>query len=468
MLNDNLEKHFKENIESSRFSWDKEDMWADIEKELPPEKKKRVVYWYWLAAAAMVLLLIGFFFSDYTNNDQNITINKPVVSNESIDKNETILSTKENDITDITPNNETITSTVKPATEVQLTNSIDQLKTKDSKIISTKKSSNNISTTNNTQIINSELKIDNNIQLAPIITKEIVENSNNIAESIPRTEMDAIQIEVTKINQLNLNNELITNELDLDDLTTIIPVKKKCNHPLSIGAYGLLGTINRTLTANEGESPELLNLRNEEESTLETFGAGIFVRKYINNKLFFQGGIEYTVINEKLEYTEELIELTTVESDTAYNYQSYTGIKQYKSGIVEAEKITSTNYTRYNEHSFLNMPIYIGYRIPLKKISLTAALGPVFTLNQTYTGYAYQDDQSISISISISNNKPFISNSSLYSIDGLVEGSINLKNNVKMFMGVHYRKGMNGFSINKGITQKYDLLSGRVGIKLNL
>ena len=41
MLNNDFEKFVKENLESAKTSWDKEAMWADIEKALPEEKKKR-------------------------------------------------------------------------------------------------------------------------------------------------------------------------------------------------------------------------------------------------------------------------------------------------------------------------------------------------------------------------------------------------------------------------------------------
>ncbi len=121
-------------------------------------------------------------------------------------------------------------------------------------------------------------------------------------------------------------------------------------------------------------------------TTLETISGGLGVRTYLNNRIYIDASVEYARTTERLEgnYQESLT--TTMQSDSASYVTLNSGGQIYQSGTLETIQLTTYNTTSHNEYHEVNIPIQVGYRLPLRKLELTLATGPILGISNSYSG----------------------------------------------------------------------------------
>jgi hypothetical protein len=466
MLNDNLDKYIKDNLENARVDWDKNSMWDDIESQLPTKKKDRKGFFFLLG---LLLLLVsvggGYLLLDngYLNSDLNV--GDPIV--------EPLISSPR--------------KIVNAENQISALNNIKQEKDEkiETKIINEKDI---VSIDSNLQLNNGEDQIIRSanretsvidkegarLSSSRVITeKKSKDNSDvmlNRVESIVQSD-DASQkhgilkqlVSVELVSNIDFNKSLFFQR-EIPNLYNAAPdvIELHFNYGtgLQLGFYSGIGTVHRSLETQSNES--LLNLREQFESTLEMLHSSLKLRKRISDLIFVAAGIEYQRINEKLDYTESELLSTSIRTDSAYVATTSTGSLQYFSGDVEATFTRSRRSIRYNAHHSINMPIHIGFsNLITPKASISAYMGPVINLHQNYTGYNISPDGIIVQSDAIERG------SLLHALDIGTAVDYRIGRRIDFSLGAFYRKALTTFSIDSNVFQSYDNLNLQVGILYN-
>ncbi len=452
MLDDHLEDYFKENLENVHTSWDKEAFWDDLEPMLPTKKKRRPIIWFWTGGIAAVLLLTGLAFC-LLNTKETTSSNLEIAKNQAVDN--------PKDVLNVTPITDNKTASKQNKNTNQKTISTTTKNTND-EIKSTVSQNNRIPKINlipdNPSLLNAENKLIKNYTIADEETIEetpITEvQETPTLENIPIKKVSTPALLATEISPL------LTNE---EPLNKIISISKPKKSNISILPLFGVGSVNRTLNSTNTDN-ELLDLRNNQETTLAAFNFGVHVRKDWNNGLFLQSGIELSTIHERLNYTQTDIEAVTIQSDTASFYQSFAGATLYRKGEIEAQSVTNTHYERHNQFQSLNIPILVGYQRHMGRFNIGLAIGPVINIHRKFKGFAYNDTKQVVAASQIELDQQL----QLNSIDALANIDYSLYKNIHVTAGVRYQYGLNSPVTNTTITQQYKVGSAFVGLRFSL
>ncbi len=463
MLNDNLDKYIKENLENARLDWDKESMWDDIESQLPIQEKDRK--WFFILLGLLFLVISGAGGYLLLNN-LSVTddINLQEQAYESTATTEVLMSSQDQNVSPTITKEEVVqiieeesenTSEIEEdllntnteAKEVSTTTAIPTIINRDENIgsVSIRNKTTKSNSINNTSNISDN--VDNKNQPDIISQKQIVNAQIASLRLLYGSGLGVVRISERKIPYIA-------------NTTKVLIPQVNTNNGWQLGIYSGIGMTNRHLESQNNES--LLELREQNESTLEVLTTGLKIRKTIADRFFIDAGIEYQRINEKLDYTEEEIITISTETDSAYVANVGTGSQQYFSGRIDATFTRSQRSIRYNAHHNLNVPIHVGYsNIITPRLTLSAYTGPVINLYQDYSGYNIAADGFVEQSGDIQGVDLVHAFDAGFSVDYALGRRMDLS------LGAFYRKALSTFSIDGNVSQSYDNTNIQVGILYN-
>lgn len=483
MLDNDFEKYIKNNLESARMDWDKEDMWSQIEDQLPKEEPKRFVpFWIFCGGVALLILATTLYFTldKNKNNSQQDELELAEAETSSKTKSDRLTKTVNND--DAIYNIENNTTN---ATEKQVVNSeSEKPKTPEPKITS------NINSKKNQASFTSKSPFFEDVPVKESTSKtkaEIVPNADHQgAKASYDAKGNGLDVEAKwqnsnegdiessllnrKLKEASFINwptvEWASRSLDLNfafanNATQILPVPK---HKLSeLYGFGKYSILSRTLKGDASQS-ELLDQRLNSETVLEGLGLQLGYRHFINRHVFVEAGLEYLRINEKLDFEQKVSEQIVVQSDTANHYVNYAGVTQYVPGDKVVEKITTTPFLKYNEHHFLMIPVHVGFRLALNKFEVDFTTGPVFNIYQSYKGDIIDTNLLL-----VEDYSPIEGNSSvLGGIDVGCHINYNLGKGLAVTSGLGLRKSFSDFSVDDIIDQSYNSLDLKLGLLIKI
>ncbi|MDB4438826.1 hypothetical protein N9176_01110 [bacterium] len=490
----------KNNLESARSDWYKEEMWADIEQHLPPVKEpRRLLPIWWLSGfVTLGLIALSIFFWN-KNEAYNATHTLVEIEKRSINK------TDENTTVDKDGN-----SLLFENTTSDLLNSINQNSEEESVIKANsitpafivkqlnKSNANsnkhivnmslNSSTTqnevfaveennhsNNTQnVVSNDLGLnsskDKNTSsvesgVADLKKSSLENGKSTIEQMIDKHNTAFLQARVFSIKPLDgimsylsapVRSSFILNAL-AETNNIINPIKMKWLSSLAL--YGSYSLLNRALT-NTSNDNTLFAQRNEAEKTLEGIGAQLSYRIHFNNNLFTEIGVEYQRINEVLNFEERIATQELVPSDSAAYFINFAGETQYVAGEKIQTRLMKTGYSSYNEHHFVNVPIRIGYSQKFDNFSLSILAGPVLNVYQSYHGDVIGSDLKFVQDAEING----FQNSLFTAFDTGLYLDYNLGKNFSLSGGINYRKSLSSFTIDGVVNQTYDTVDFKLGI----
>jgi hypothetical protein len=499
MLNNDFEKYMKNNLESVRSDWDKEEMWADIEQHLPPVKEpKRLLPIWWLSGfIALGLIALSIFLWNKNEapktiqhivENEKVNINKtPKNTNVGTDENTLLFENKKLDVLNSENQNSgekyvnkanSITPTVldkqinKPNTSSKRASNISiNSSTTQSEVFAIEENHSSIITRDGAS--NDETLNRSKYENTPSAETGIVDSKTSGLENEKSTREQLVE----KNNTVLLQARVLSVK-PLDGIMSYLSVSARSSfilsalaepntfiNPLrnkwlsSLALYGNYSLLNRRLT-NTSNDNTLYDERTQSEKTLEGIGVQINYRIHFNNNLFAEIGVEYQRINEVMNFEERIATQELVPSDSAAYFINFAGETQYVAGEKIQTRLTKTGYSRYNEHHFVNTPIHLGYSHKLNNFSLSILAGPVLTVYQSYQGDVIGDDLKFVQDAIVSD----FQNSLLSAFDTGLYWDYNLGNSFSLSGGINYRKSLSNFTIDGVVNQTYDTVDFKLGI----
>ena len=485
MLKNDFEKYIKDNLESARWDWDKEEMWADIEQHLPPVDEPKRPLWLWWLSGVFILGLLGttlFWLNGKTQSDK-VVVEKTNINSKSNVSNETAkldVNTFDNQ-TKVTNNNLENTNT-----QTSNSSSLNTIEKSDKSRFDSNATNNQVNLPDAKEtaltIDNETLEISKTQNSKPIVATDAnVNNAGEIAhQEILKSDALDLKMDEDRVAfdrsqyftwislEPKLGGVIYENQRTFKQpsLATAKFVKPSTKIALStLAFYSNYSLSSRTLTS--GSNVELFQSREESEAVLEGFGAQITYRHFWNRKFFTAIGLDYQRINEVQDFEQATYESIQIESDTAAYFINFNGEVQHVSGRQTATVVTTTPFVRYNEHHFISMPIHFGYNYEMGKFSFSLVSGPILNLFQSYKGdriNLVDNDMLLEKDVSVDNYQ----SSLLSAFDAGLYLNYNLGNNISLSSGINYRKSLSDFTIDGLNKQSYDNLDFKLGLLLKI
>ncbi len=148
----------------------------------------------------------------------------------------------------------------------------------------------------------------------------------------------------------------------------------------TIDVYTGLGIALRPMGSANEDVSNYIDARQETESFKYLFTFGGRINLMMNNGLAFRGGLHYTQIGEKFDYTDTsavriitIIDTTFVGGDTIVNTTQ------------EVQEGTIIKRINNRFHS-IDIPLLVGYDVPLGRMQASVSAGPVLNISAWQRG----------------------------------------------------------------------------------
>lgn len=488
MLNNDFEKYIKNNLESARLDWDKEEMWSEIETQLPKNEKPERGILFWLVASLTLVMLLGaglFFMTKTTKATTSKNEHAEIISQIKVNASKVNAQS----LTDIKLISE-LNNVELIETKNQVTLAKDSVNNYKSKAIQNEnitigKPANiltsrlvNISSNDKEyakkDVVKSVLKsspelggnltINNNIELgkSPLDKRSELEK---MIDAHNASVLNARQVNLSLLDRLNhyvINTDAREFGFTFDNKSTLITPKNNFR-AAELFAFAHYSLLNRTLT-DLGDNNTLFQARQESEMTLEGLGAQLGYRHFFSPSIYVEAIVEYRRINEVLNFNQKEVDQIVVDSDTANYYVSFTGETKYVRGENVIDKITTTPFVKYNEHHFISLPIHIGYRKSYKQFDFDFLIGPVLNVYQSYSGDIINDN----LLVKEDHSPDKFNGKLLAGVDVGINANYNLVNGFALTSGLGYRKSISNYSIDGLLGQSYNSLDFKLGVLLKI
>lgn len=386
----------------------REGLWDAIEAQLPPKKEQRIFPLFWLILFGTTvisgLLMLGIFNQDLSSDTHALS---PVASS-----NQDALSSSVNTSRPSPPATEESTATTSEAIHSNTTPSASAYG------ISTENSS---SSTVGNDLINTPVKRGNKTQLKP--------ESDNY-KIAPPAELE-IGIKSTSSSQINQsaathNRESAgTNDVHAADLHALDPAERSSHHFVTVpflpqqelsvtteesflpaletfkpdpNCYKFSGTSNKLIYsldvfAGPGFSPKIFEQRDSETNMYadarnatekHQYGWSTGLRLNLQHRSGFTGriGLSFTQAGDIFDYTDSLATQSTTRIDSFFAADGtflYTETSQVLILGTLIKKI-------HNTYRYLDVPLIIGYEMPIGRATFLVNAGPVFNISSSHQG----------------------------------------------------------------------------------
>ena len=133
---------------------------------------------------------------------------------------------------------------------------------------------------------------------------------------------------------------------------------------LSLNVYSGVHLVNRNLKSSSPVVDDYLRLRDKYEQALELINLGGGLQYNFPSGLFIEAGLEFSMINEKFEYTREQMD-TVYRTDLVLSYliNETLDTTVYETGEGNVELINCKYWLAYNRHTLFHVPLSLGYGI---------------------------------------------------------------------------------------------------------
>lgn len=425
-------------IKNHKVSLDKEKLWADL--VLAQKKEKNRIY-LWLLPMFLLLLMIGFWLfnqgglnqrktsfnkSDKKENVKDILIERnstsndikrsiePIkdldtnVKNSSLSENKNHQSHKDfittkaekSNAQKITTNRKLSSKSNYQATKtIGLQNSKQSNKVnadgiiskrengpffENSKELKTIKNGNNSKNQNISERLNSTERLN----------KRSIVDDETINTTIPFLSTNTLLLKwvvVPIAMKLNFVEKLLPPQKDED-----LMVKKPANRSFEI--YTGYGLVSNNLETKDSIVPGYYALRNESETILDDWFAGIKYNHRITNGFTFSTGVEWSQITSRLRYSETIITSrdTMIEDEVKKVFINAIGDSSVTEiGAQKGYSFAKTDYHFYNQYYSLNIPLTVGYEIQKERWAFGGELGMHINALFLFKGHLINERKSL-------------------------------------------------------------------------
>ncbi len=455
---EDMEKGFKSRLKETVPAWDKMKNWDAIEAQLPKPEKKRKWWFFLLPSLSIVLIVlaIGWKLDLFGFKNANISQVSTVVESQ------------------LTPDNFPGISSSRKIKTIEKSN-----------------------TTTNTKNTQKTLKGDRSAQEVTIektSAKNLLEGSKNdsnremniAAASISASDQPSLSgntnyernnIDTANNSQQELVALLPTKSFDLNSTTRKLSPKKVINNvadlnkkylPWTIGAFGNLSLPSRKFSTNSNEIKLYLDNRDELETMLHSWETGILINKYLTPDLFVSSGIGFQKITERFDWENINISTTPLLSDSAYYYLDGLNNKSYVADTVNAVVTETRRVKNYNSHTFINIPVFLGYDKNIGQFSIEASGGPVLQFYRGFEGRLVDENENFTTGEELMAQGVYQSKVG-FSLQANLGISRSIGKFGRIHTGIQYRYGLLSLTdASAGYEQRYNSLGLHVGWSVSI
>jgi len=147
----------------------------------------------------------------------------------------------------------------------------------------------------------------------------------------------------------------------------------------------------KTLEIDDVEFEDLLNLRNENERTLEGYQFGLSLMGYHRTGIYVKGGAAYSKFTEQMKLNRTYTEMdTTIGIVSITESQSGDTLTVIYGDIITTKEITENRKIHYN-FSMIDIPLAIGYGFNMGSFNLDLEAGAMFNIKTTTRGKYFSE-----------------------------------------------------------------------------
>lgn len=483
----NLKDQFKKVYTEEPMEWDKEELWGDIEKELPPvEKKKRRFFIWWFAGLFAIAMTL---FVNLKHNSGQISEVVNDKKSEEITKSE-IIPTQEAQEKRINP------ATNAPAEEIDLSNEAshkinatskrNDVKFNDATISTTRQNSNNqdgnnvIRTTPESKSSNKEIasrnnqytQIENNGQSLSKINISLNANSTTnstgmLADTLKR---DVIKIPTLKnidaIPGWVIYNSNKKKRRSLWNYIRIDKYSQKKSNPTKFFELAIAlsagPTIGSTSTTNSNQQ-NYVEMLQASKDLQETIGANIMLRRNLSTHWKLGLGINYRRSFEWFNYVQQEESIQEIPTDNAQYYIA-NGQQIPVPGTLEETTTTQSLVKTPVKRNYIDLNIELGYMLHLNKSNLYPYLSLNPNVFYRYKGTSLDVNQKI-LQAGDERQAPIYKNSNVHSFSYGIDWNKGLNERLQLSIGLRSTHNVSSsISLDDSINERHSDFRMRVGL----
>jgi hypothetical protein len=467
MQPDDTEKAFRQKMKSHTPAWDKAKNWDAIEARLPQQRKRRPVWLFWLLGGVILagsLLWWAWFATGEKTAAEPLANTTEITGNQSN--------------TPTTGVDEILAGNISPQAETTTGPNASQNTANDDAapfVFKKTKPQNGLATsaTKSTSRKFFGEKTQHETPVPPSVGTTAPMDGNASAAISPQaanTVQDLADHDETAPQRRASDLEKLPTEarpLDLPQTETApsaaiaAQIKVVKNQPrFGLEIYGGIGQPLRRFSAVSPEKQAYISERQGLENVLESIEAGVLLTARFRGGWSLATGLEFQKINERFHWQQVTAETVNVYSDSAYFYFDAVNQRQFIGDTVQATLTESRRVTNFNTHTFLNMPLLVGFEKRLPHFSLRAQGGPVLQFYRGFEGVIFDENGDLrpAAGQGIYQNKMALSLQAGLDVCRPV-GSLG-----EVFIGLQYRHGLTSLTIAEaGFEQRYGGLGARLG-----
>lgn len=216
----------------------------------------------------------------------------------------------------------------------------------------------------------------------------------------------------------------------------------------------------KELSTSSPEFLDLVNERNNNESTLEGYGLGLSAMMYHKQGFYFKFGFNYSAFTERMDFSKTYTEMDTTQGIISIT-ESQNGdtLTVIYGDIIINREITETTRAHYR-FNMLDIPFSGGMSFDFGNIGLDAEAGVLFNIRTSTSGRVLNSDLNF---VDLDNN-PLFRKSLGIGYFGALYLRKNVTNRSSIIFGPKYRVRPRHYNTDQNpIQQKYSTLSFHLG-----
>lgn len=451
MQPDDMEKAFRQKMKSHTPAWDKNKNWDAIEAQLPQQRRRRAVWLFWLLGVAMTGAVLWWGWA----GENETTVAGPIADTTKVIENQLNTTTAQADVTwteSISPQAETTESIVGSSNVDRVLNPADvgATKTQHGTPVSTSSGQTTKMDVDATTVISPQAA---NTELAAETTVATNEDAPGVTRLPLIDALEKLPVETRPLDLPEAEIELAEASVERTE------VLQSGSH-FALEIYGGIGQPLRRFSAVSPEKQAYIDERQERETVLESIEAGVLITSRFRGGWSLATGLEFQKINERFRWQRQSTETVNVYSDTAYFYFDDLNQRQYLGDTVQATLTESRRVTNFNAHTFLNVPVLIGFEKRLPHFSLRAQGGPVLQFYRGFEGVIFDENDELLPA----GEQGIYQNKMALSLQAGLDISRPVGQLGEVFVGLQYRHGLTSLTdASAGFEQRYGSLGARLG-----
>ena len=479
---DNIEQQYKNQFDNYEHDFDQSAMWQGLEASLPAQSQPKIAL-FALASAFFVSIFAGALWLNHEDSQISFAENVGVESifeKDFIPSSEIIAADAQEELQGNL--NTPTTSNSSIVAKEQTLQRENTLKRENTPIISTgEKLQNNLPQhTSKSTNSSSVQRLQNQLAANTAKTTSMMDLDENPMASAAMTgqqKMEELKHQISLLPSIASasisTSNLLQKELQKRDGDLNCPmVGGKRRAPIKghgfIDVYGEGNFNMTTVEAQNTDTDAYQNSWNDTDTPLGSYELGVMLGYEFDNGLYAGLGLEYQKTVEKLEYQQTVIQRVTVWSEEAYFYIDENGDQVFVADSVTTQSIYERSVRSGKEHTILNLPLMLGYKLKGNNWNIGVFGGANINLSHKFEGKIINESNAF-VTLDEDNYETVYKRKLGASFFGGLHLGRNIGNSMELYLNPTVRIYPNSWMQDDfSLSAKYNLAGLRLGLRYGL